>query len=71
MRKETSHKRQSRKLFAGGSTSVIPVGKGYIGPSTKRAIEAFKNKEEFESLGTTSGAPMRAFAPVLCSPQQK
>ncbi|RLL83072.1 ADP-ribosylglycohydrolase family protein [Mesotoga sp. BH458_6_3_2_1] len=44
-----------------------PVRKGYIGPSTKRAIEAFKNKEEFESLGTTSGAPMRVLAPVLCS----
>ncbi|MBN2253016.1 MAG: ADP-ribosylglycohydrolase family protein [Kosmotogaceae bacterium] len=44
-----------------------PVAKGYIGPSTKRAIEAFKSKEEFESLGTTSGAPMRVLAPALCN----
>jgi len=44
-----------------------PVAKGYIGPSTKRAIEAFKNRQDFESLGTTSGAPMRVLAPVLCN----
>jgi len=44
-----------------------PVAKGYIGPSTRRAIEAFKSNQDFESLGTTSGAPMRVLAPVLCN----
>lgn len=42
-----------------------PVEKGYIGPTTKKAIESFEHGEDFEASGTTSGAPMRILAPVL------
>lgn len=44
-----------------------PSEKGYIGPSTKKAIECFRNNESFRPAGTTSGAPMRVLAPVLCN----
>ena len=44
-----------------------PIGKGYIGPSSQKAIERFKRGEESETGGTTSGAPMRVLAPVLCN----
>ncbi len=44
-----------------------PIGKGYIGPSSQKAIERFKQGEESECDGTTSGGPMRVLAPVLCT----
>ncbi len=42
-----------------------PDEKGYIGPSTKKALECFEQRLDFEANGTTSGAPMRVLAPVL------
>lgn len=42
-----------------------PDEKGYIGPNTKKAIECFEQRLDFEANGTTSGAPMRVLAPVL------
>lgn len=44
--------------------------KGYIGPSSLRALRGIeKGEDPYKAgiMGTTCGAPMRALAPVLCS----
>lgn len=48
--------------------------KGYIGPSSLRALRGIeKGDDPYKAgiMGTTCGAPMRALAPVLCSSEDE
>jgi ADP-ribosylglycohydrolase len=60
-------KKSVREALIKWDDECDPEGKGYIGPSTKKAIEQFRAGSTVEGNGTTSGGPMRVLAPVLCN----